>query len=160
VTPSRLSPKNQVTIPREARVLGGNAKIEHLRAKRHVVRAPENNEQYRVVLLMTETELAAREQRILADPALSDDQKFAYVTRLNAEMKLLAIDAQNRVVLPSECVAHLGVGDSRDVQFVCTNTLIQVWNPDHFQRYASGAAPAAPDAGPAYDPVLTKYLSL
>jgi DNA-binding transcriptional regulator/RsmH inhibitor MraZ len=156
VTIHRLSPKNQVTIPREARALSGRsgAKLTHLRGKRHVVRKPANGDEFRVLLLMTEEELQAREQRILGDAQLNDDQKFEYVTRLNDEMKVMAIDAQNRLVLPAEYVAHLGVGEGRDVKFVCTNAVIQLWNPDHHQRYSGK------DPQPAYDPVLTKYLSL
>ena len=158
MTIHRLSPKNQVVIPREARIFAVKTpKIEHLRAKRHVVRKAGSGasaEEFPAVLLMTEAELQAREQRILADAALDDDQKFAYVTRINDEMKMLAIDAQNRVVLPAECVAHLGVGDSREVKFVCTNTVIQIWNPEQYQRFAgTGVAPA-------YDAVLSRYLSL
>ena len=155
MTIHRLSPKNQVVIPREARVFAAvSPAIEHLRAKRHVVRKAAGAEEFPAVLLMSEAELQAREQRILADPALDDDQKFAYVTRINDEMKMLAIDSQNRVVLPAECVAHLGVGASREVKFVCTNTVIQIWHPEHYARYAGTAAT------PAYDAVLTKYLSL
>lgn len=154
MTVHRLSPKNQVTIPREARVFAAPIKVEHLRAKRHVVRKASSGEEFPIVLLMTEGELQAREQRILADAALSDDQKFEYVTLLNDQMKMLALDAQNRVVLPGECVAHLSIGETRDVKFVCTNTLIQLWHPDQQLRYA-GASDR-----PAYDPVLMKYLSL
>jgi DNA-binding transcriptional regulator/RsmH inhibitor MraZ len=155
VTIHRLSPKNQVTIPREARVFAvGGAKIEHLRARRHVVRKPNAAEEFPAILLMTEAELQERERRILADERLNDDEKFAYVTRINDEMKVLAMDAQNRVVLPAECVAHIGIGDSRDVKFVCTNTLIQLWHPEHYQRYAGTGAALA------YDPLLSKYLSL
>src|SRR4051812_12476830 len=155
MTIHRLSPKNQVTIPREARVFAAaGPKIEHLRARRHVVRKPASADEFPAILLMTEAELQSREAKILADERLSDDEKFAYVTRINDEMKMLAIDAQNRVVLPGDCVAHLGVGDSREVKFVCTNTVIQVWHPEQYQRYAGTGSALA------YHPLLTKYLSL
>jgi DNA-binding transcriptional regulator/RsmH inhibitor MraZ len=155
VTVHRLSPKNQVTIPREARVFAvGGAKLEHLRARPHVVRKPGSGEEFPTVVLMSEAELQERERRIAADTELSVDEKFAYVTRMNDEMKMLAIDAQNRVVLPAECVAHIGVGDSREVKFVCTNTVIQIWNPEQYQRFAGTGAK------PAYDAMLAKYLSL
>ncbi|MBA2480369.1 MAG: hypothetical protein H0V44_06885 [Planctomycetes bacterium] len=157
MTLHRLSPKNQVTIPREARALAAavaGAPITHLRGKRHVVRKGTTGAEFRIVLLMTELELQKREERILADGTLSDDQKFEYVTSLNDEMKMLSIDGQNRIVLPAEFVAHLGIGDSKDVKFVCTNTVIQAWNPEHHLAYSGK------DAEPGYDPVLTKYLSL
>jgi DNA-binding transcriptional regulator/RsmH inhibitor MraZ len=160
VTIHRLSPKNQVTVPREARALaswaigapGAEAKIQHLRGRRHVVRRPENGELFNIVLLMTDHELQKIELKITAKTDIGDDEKFAHVTRLNDAMKIMAIDAQNRVVLPGEHVAHLGLGDSRDVKFVCTNTMIQVWNPDDYQRYAGT------DDAPSHDPILNKYL--
>ncbi len=157
MTVHRLSPKNQVTIPREARAFASSSAgvpVPHLRGKRHVVRKGGSKDEFRIVLLMTEAELTKREERILADATLSDDQKFEYVTRLNDEMKLLSIDGQNRIVLPAEYVEHLGVAESKDVKFVCTNTVIQAWNPEHHIAYSGK------DTQPAYDPVLTKYLSL
>jgi DNA-binding transcriptional regulator/RsmH inhibitor MraZ len=152
VTVHRLSPKNQVTIPREARLLAAPAKVEHLRAKRHVVRKTSTKEVFRIVVLMTESELNARESRIHARADLSDEQKFEYITKLNDAMKLLALDAQNRVVLPADCLEHLEIGDGRDVKFVCTNSVVQVWNPDHFQQFSG------PDDERAFDPVLNGLL--
>ena len=155
MTIHRLSPKNQVTIPREARVfVATGTSIQHLRARRHVARKPSNAEEFPTILLMSEAELQERERRIAADPDLTADEKFAYAARINDEMKMLAIDAQNRVVLPAECVAHIGVGESREVKFVCTNAVIQIWHPDHYQRFTGAGAK------PAYDATLTRYLSL
>lgn len=152
MTVHRLSPKNQVTIPREARVLTGAARVEYLRAKRHVVKKPGSGEIFRLVVLMTEQELQAREQRIHSRAELSDEQKFQYITLLNDSMKMVALDAQNRVVLPGECVAHLELAENRDVKFVCTNSLVQVWNPEHFQRFIG------PDSEQSFDPVLNHLL--
>ena len=90
VTVHRLSPKNQVTIPREARVFAAASKVEHFRAKRHVVRRSDSGEKFHLVLLMSEAELQARELRIMADTELSDDRKFEIVTRINDEMKMLS----------------------------------------------------------------------
>jgi DNA-binding transcriptional regulator/RsmH inhibitor MraZ len=152
VTIHRLSPKNQVTIPREARVFTASEKVEHLRAKRHAVRHHLGGEIYHIVVLMSEGELKAREAKIHDDSKLSDDQKFHYVTKLNDSMRMLALDAQNRVVLPGDFVAHLGVTDNRDLKFVCTNTVIQLWNPEHFQRFVG-----ADDDG-TFDAVLANIL--
>jgi hypothetical protein len=155
VTVHRLSPKNQVTIPRDARVFTASGpQIDHLRARRHLARQPGSNELFPTILLMTETELKEREARIGDDASLSVDQKFAIIARINEELKSLAIYGQNLVVLPAECVAHIGVGASRDVKFVCTNTVIQIWNPDHYERFV-GAGDK-----PKYDETLAKYLSL
>jgi DNA-binding transcriptional regulator/RsmH inhibitor MraZ len=155
VTVHRLSPKNQVTIPRDARVFTASAaQIDHLRARRHMARQPDSGELFPTILLMPESELKEREARITADASLTVDQKFAIIARINDEMKALAIDGQNRVVLPAECVAHIGVGASRDVKFVCTNTVIQIWHPDHYERFAGTSAK------PKYDETLAKYLSL
>jgi DNA-binding transcriptional regulator/RsmH inhibitor MraZ len=155
MTVHRLSPKNQVTVPRDARVFTAPAvQIDHLRARRHMARQPESGELFPTVLLMSEAELKEREARIGADASLTVDQKFAIIARLNDEMKSLAIDGQNRVVLPAECVAHIGVGASRDVKFVCTNTLIQIWNPDHYERFVGAGGK------PKYDETLARYLSL
>lgn len=160
MTIHRLSPKNQVTVPREARALsswgtpsaGSEATtIQHLRGRRHVVRKPETSEQFRILLLMTELELQKTESRISANAKLSDDEKFAVVTRLNDAMKTMAVDAQNRVVLPAELIAHLALGEGRDLKFVCTNSMIQIWNPDHYLRYAN-------DVEPTYDALLNTHL--
>jgi DNA-binding transcriptional regulator/RsmH inhibitor MraZ len=156
VTIHRLSPKNQVTIPRDARVLaGGTGAIGHLRGSRLVVRKPKTQEQFNTVVLLTETELQRREDLIRANPALDTDTRAQFIARLNDDMKVMPIDAQNRIVLPAEFVAFLGLGDQqRDIKFICTNSSIQAWNPDHYASYADVTAQ------PAYDPNLAAVLAL
>jgi DNA-binding transcriptional regulator/RsmH inhibitor MraZ len=149
---ARISPKNQVTIPREARFLRGQSEATHLRALKHGQRKPETGEVFPMLLMMTEAELQRREQRILDDAQLTGDQRLALVTRLNAGSATLAIDSQNRVVLPADFITYLGV--ERDVSFVTTNTTVQVWHPEHFLRWHG--APA----GPLHDPVLATYLAI
>jgi DNA-binding transcriptional regulator/RsmH inhibitor MraZ len=153
VTIHRLSPKNQVTIPREARVFLSPEKIEHLRARRHTVKKRGSDEAYPLVVLMSEAELRLREARVHDDQSLSNEDKFQYVTKLNDSMRMLALDAQNRVVLPSEFVTHLESAENRDLKFVCTNAIIQIWNPERFSRFLGS------DDDLSYDPFLAKLFT-
>ncbi len=148
----RLSPKNQVTIPREARALLHAGDVDHLRAMKHAMPKAGSSEILPVLLLLTEKELQRREQKILDDPALTPEQRLHLVTALNGEMAMMSIDAQHRVVLPAHLVGYLGL--DRDLFFVCTNTTIQVWNPEHYVRWSGR------DAGPSYNPALNAYLMI
>lgn len=148
----RLSPKNQVTLPREARALLAAGEVSHLRGMKHGMSKAGANEIFPILLLMTEKELQRREQRILDDAQLSSEQRLHLVTSLNGEMAMMAIDGQNRVVLPQHLVSYLSL--QRDVFFVCTNSTIQVWNPDQYVQW-SGRTDA-----PSYNPDLTSYLMI
>ncbi len=140
---NRLSPKNQVTLPRDAAALVGDP--AQLRALAHwmpgkadhAVRSP-------VVLLMSEDELRKRERRIIEAVDISAEHKQILVQGLNAGATVLAIDDQRRVVVPAHLVDYLKL--ERDVLFVTTGDLIYLWNPDEFQRWSASASPAgAPD---------------
>lgn len=148
----RLSPKNQVTIPREARALLTAGDVDHLRGMKHAMGKAGNAEVHPILLLMTEKELQRREQKILDDAALTPEQRLHLVTALNGEMAMMAIDAQHRVVLPAHLVGYLGL--ERDVFFVCTNSTIQVWNPEHYLRWSGR------DNGPSHNPALNAYLMI
>jgi len=148
----RLSPKNQVTIPREARALLTAGDVDHLRGMKHAMSKAKDGEVFPILLLLTEKELQRREQRILDDPALAPEQRLHLVTALNGEMSMMAIDAQHRVVLPAHFVSYLGL--ERDIFFVCTNTTIQVWNPDHYLRWTGHGS------GPSHNPALNAYLMI
>lgn len=148
----RLSPKNQVTIPREARALLTAGDVDHLRGMKHAMSKAKDGEVFPILLLLTEKELQRREQRIIDDPALSSEQLLHLVTALNGEMAMMAIDAQHRVVLPAHFVSYLGL--ERDIFFVCTNTTIQVWNPDHYLRWTGQGS------GPSHNPALNAYLMI
>ena len=156
MTVHRLSPKNQVTIPRDARVFAGGAGAlsGHLRGARVPVRKPKTLETFNTVMLFTEAELQRREDQIRANPALDDDQRSQHIARLNDDMKVMPIDGQNRIVLPAEFVAFLAIGDAREIKFICSNRAIQAWNPDHYAVYADVGAT------PVYDPQLAAVLSL
>ena len=153
VLPSqRLSPKNQVTIPREARALLTAGDVVHLRGMKHAMKKAADGEAFPILLFMTEKELQRREQRILDDPALTPEQRLHLVTALNGEMAMMAIDAQHRVVLPAHFVSYLSL--ERDIFFICTNTTIQVWNPIHYLRWTGQ------ESGPSHNPALTAYLMI
>ena len=140
---NRLSPKNQVTLPRDAAALVGDP--AHLRALAHWMPGKADRAQRSpVVLLMSEVELRKRERRIIDAPALSAEDKQILVQSLNAGATVLAIDDQRRVVVPQHLVDYLKL--ERDALFVTTGDLIYLWNPEEFQRWSGVAAPVgAPD---------------
>lgn len=140
---NRLSPKNQVTLPRDAAALAGEP--AHVRALPHWMPGKsEPSARSPVVLLMTEAELRRRERRIIDDQRLGSLDKQRLVMQLNAGAESLAIDDQRRVVLPQPLVDYLRL--ERDAFFVATGDLIYLWNPDEFRRWSEAPAPAdAPD---------------
>jgi DNA-binding transcriptional regulator/RsmH inhibitor MraZ len=145
---NRLSPKNQVTLPRDAAALAGDP--AHIRALAHwmpgrgdrTLRSP-------VVLLMTEGDLRKRERRIIDTPELKPEDKLVLVQDLNARAAQLAIDEQRRVVIPAHLVEYLKL--ERDALFVTTGDMIYLWNPDEFQRWSGAATPAG-------TPDLTQFI--
>jgi DNA-binding transcriptional regulator/RsmH inhibitor MraZ len=140
---NRLSPKNQVTLPRDAAALAGDP--AQIRALAHWMPGkadPANRSP--VVLLMTEADLRKRERRIIDAGDLPAETKQVLVQDLNARAAALAIDDQRRVVLPAHLVEYLKL--DRDVLFVTTGDLIYLWNPDEFRAWSAAATPAgAPD---------------
>jgi DNA-binding transcriptional regulator/RsmH inhibitor MraZ len=139
---SRLSPKNQATLPREARALAGG-QLSQLRALPTSVASPADPaRRFPTVILMSEAELTRREQAIRADSRLNEAQRLHLVMQLNAGSALLAIDDQRRVVLPPRLVEHLRLTD-RDIFFVPSNDVIFVWSPAEYLAYARPA-----DSGP------------
>jgi DNA-binding transcriptional regulator/RsmH inhibitor MraZ len=147
---SRLSPKNQVTLPREARALRGD--VGHVRALAHWMPGKADRTlRHRVVLLMTEAELTRRERAIADAVDLKAEDKLVLMQQLNAGAAHLAIDDQRRVVLPTHLVEYLAL--EREVLFVSTNDLIFTWNPAEFARWST------PDPG-AGGPDLNRFLAI
>ena len=136
---NRLSPKNQVTLPRDAAALvGGPA---HMRALPQ--RMPGRRERtlfHPVVVLMTEDGLRRRERLIIDDTTIVSADKTVLVQELNAGAVPLAIDDQRRVVIPAHLVEYLRL--QRDALFVPTADLIYLWNPDEFRRWQEAVPPA------------------
>lgn len=141
----RLSPKNQVTLPRESRALLAAGELAHVRVLRHHVPAKDGGaERFPVLLMMSEAELTRREEAILRDQRLDDATRAVLIQQLNAGAALAAVDQQNRIVLAAHLIAHCTL--ERDVFFVSTNTLVYAWNPAHYLRWdAAPPAPATPD---------------
>jgi hypothetical protein len=150
----RLSPKNQVTLSRDMRALASadGATVEHLLGIQHGLAKSGGGEMFPIIILMTEPELRRREDRILADPALDGATRLALVTKLNGGAARMAIDGQNRIVLPPHFVAYLSL--ERDIFLNGTNTTVQIWNPQHYLRWSGR------DAGVVVDPLLTSYLPI
>lgn len=151
----RLSPKNQVTIPREARALLASSEVDHVRGVKHAfdkIIPGQNTQRFPVLILMTEKELQRREQKIIDDVTLSPDRRNELVTKLNGEMSMMAIDSQRRIVLPPHFVAYLKL--DREIFFVCTNTTIQAWRPDDYLSWSGR------DEQPAPNPALSAYLMI
>lgn len=148
----RLSPKNQVTIPR-GRALAGSAEVSHLRGLPLMLAKPGTSERFPYVMLLTESEMQRREQAILNDANFTGEQKLQAITLLNGRAANMAMDAQNRIVLAQNLIEHLKLSE-RDVFFVDTNTALQAWNPEHYKRWA-GLDEAQP---PAID--LDRFLAI
>lgn len=148
----RLSPKNQVTVPREARAFLAIGEESVLCAMQHRVRSESRNETFPVLLLMTDKELQRREQKIIDDATLSPAKRFELMTKLNGGVRRMAVDAQHRVVLPAHFVSFLDIG--KDLFFVCTNTTVQIWNPAHYLRWSGQ------DKDDHFDTSLDAYLTI
>lgn len=140
---NRLSPKNQVTLPRDAAALAGDP--GHVRALPYRMPGKSDAGQtHPVLLLMTEEDLRKRERRIADDARIPANDKMRLIVELNAHAVALPIDDQRRVVLPAHLVDYLKL--ERDVLFVATGDLIYAWNPDEFTRWSQPApAAGAPD---------------
>ncbi len=148
----RLSPKNQVTVPREARALLGKGEVAHLHGLPTAMPKAGSTELFPYVLLVTEDELKRREQAIIDAVDLAPEAKLALVSKLNGGAARMALDGQHRIVLPKLLVNWLGIED--EVFFNLTNTTIQAWKPASFLRW-SGL-----DAGPVHHPDLTRFLAI
>ncbi|MCS6969840.1 MAG: division/cell wall cluster transcriptional repressor MraZ [Planctomycetota bacterium] len=142
----RLSPKKQLTLPRDAVGLAG---LEQVRALPHYMPGKADRRQRSpVVLIMSEQELRRRERRILEAADRTPEDKLVLVQELNARAVQLAIDDQRRIVLPQHLVDYLGL--QRDALFVVTGDIVYLWNPEEFARWSN------PAQAPTID--LTPYL--
>lgn len=132
LTLSRLSPKNQVTLPRDARslsALGEGAVVCAM--PRHALHE-DAAKRFPLVTLVTVDELQRREKKLHEQYAADPVKLFRKLQVFNEGVRQLAVDAQRRIVLPPHFVAHLALGDERDCYFGCTNDTIQLWNPGHY----------------------------
>ncbi|MBA3687131.1 MAG: hypothetical protein H0W72_18070 [Planctomycetes bacterium] len=132
---SRLSPKNQATLPRDSRALSGLREGGVVCGRTGWAATDDGAKRYPIIQLFTMDELDKRERAMRERFAGDAGKLFKMVTLLNAGVRQMALDSQNRVVLPAPFVEHLGV--DRDLFFVATTETVQVWNPDHFVAWSS-----------------------
>ena len=152
LTTQRLSPKNQATLPRDARALMGLGEGGTVCGMPNRAAKEGGGDSVPYLVLMTEAQLQRREQLIQEQTALSVERRFELIAKLNGSVRRMAIDAQHRIVLPAHFVAHIAV--ERDVFFVPTNTTVQVWNPQTFLRWTGQDRPDH------VDPQLNAFLML
>ncbi len=132
---SRLSPKNQATLPRDARALAGLSEGGVVCGRTGWAANDQKTSKWPIVQLFTPAELDKRERNLRDRYATDEARLFKLVTQLNAGVRQMTLDAQNRIVLSAPFVEHLGV--DRDLFFVTTNETVQVWNPAHFLAWSA-----------------------
>jgi len=130
----KLSPKHQVTLPRGARALVNAESEGYVCGTLHRMQRPGESEQFRVVVLMAESELQRREQVIRDNPELDPMHAEMLIADLNGNVQRMAVDAQRRVVLPSHFVRYLEL--EREVYMFSTNTTVLVWRPQDWLRWS------------------------
>jgi DNA-binding transcriptional regulator/RsmH inhibitor MraZ len=129
----RLSPKNQVTLPRDARSLShlGEGGVICGLPSRAIHEDPKRK--LPIVTLMTVEVVIERERELREQAQREGQSPFAMINFFNEGLKQMTVDGQRRIVLPPHFVEHLGV--ERDLLFISTNTSVYVWNPDHYQTW-------------------------
>lgn len=126
----RLSPKNQVTLPRDARSLADVSEGGVVCGVPGRSLHQDQTKLFPLITLMTVAEVTAREAAMRAAFAGDQARQFQLINQFNAGLKHMAVDGQRRIVLPPHFVEYLGV--ERDLLFICTNTTVHVWNPEHY----------------------------
>lgn len=129
----RLSPKNQVTLPRDARSLMGVGEGGVVCAMPRRALHEDPAKRFPIVTLLTLEELTRREAKLRDDLKGDATRQFRLLQVLNEGVRQMAVDGQRRVVLPAHLVEHIGV--DRDLAFICSNDSVQVWNPDHYTAW-------------------------
>jgi DNA-binding transcriptional regulator/RsmH inhibitor MraZ len=137
----RLSPKNQLTVPKDLRAL---AAVE---AEQAVCALParaihdDPAKRFPLITLMTVDEVTRRERQLREQSAQEGKSPFALLNRLNEGLRQLRMDDQRRIVLPTHFVEYLGV--ERDILFIGTNDTVYVWNPTHYTTWRGESDDAA-----------------
>ena len=128
----RLSPKNQLTLRKDARALAGVRQGDAVVAKRHWS-THAAGERFATIALMTEARLEAQTEAIRLHETLSLAEKETAIINLNGDAHWLNVDAQNRIVLPQELKQWLNL--ERDVVQFSTGSVVLLWHPDEWQRW-------------------------
>lgn len=130
----RLSPKNQVTLPRGNRGLPGVDASGLVFALPHQMRL-DDGARLPVVVFLVEEELRQREERIRAREDITAAAKERRIAILNGHVRQLAVDGQRRVVLPRHFVELLRL--EREVFMFPSNNSVMLWNPSDWLRYTA-----------------------
>ena len=128
----RLSPKNQLTLRKDARALGGLRQGDVVVAKRHWS-THAAGDRFQTIAVMTEARLEEQTEAIRNHPTLSVAEKETAIINLNGDAHWLGVDAQNRVVLPQDLRQWLNL--ERDVVQFSTGSVVLLWHPDEWQRW-------------------------
>jgi DNA-binding transcriptional regulator/RsmH inhibitor MraZ len=144
----RLSPKNQVTLPKGARAIAQVETEGYVCGRPDRMTLPLTGEQFPVVVLMEEAELQRREDALRTNPQLDPAAQAYYIANLNGAVRRMAVDAQRRIVLPAHFVDYLKL--EREVYMFSTNVTVLAWHPDDWQRWITAQEDLA--TGPAAPP--------
>ena len=150
---SALSPKNQVTVPKEARTLLGDGEPVFYGLPHFLPGVATPEQRFPFAILYAGPELRRREDAIRTDARLPSAKREELATLLRAQATPMAVDDYSRLVLPAHLVAHLGL--DKKVFFIAMNDAVRVWNPDTYRRWAG-----LPEDGAVapYTPALDDYL--
>ena len=140
----RLSPKNQVTLPRDARSLLGVGEGGVVCALPRRALHEDAAKRFPIVTLLTLDELTRREAKLRDDFKSEPTRQFRLLQVLNEGVRQMTVDAQRRVVLPNHFVEHIGI--DRDLAFICSNDSVQVWNPVHYVAWRGEVVEGADSA--------------
>ena len=142
----KLSPKNQVTLPKGARALIAAESDGHVCGLLHRMQQGRSGVWYPTLVLLVESELQRREDAIRAAAGADPLAAEAAIARLNGTVQRMAIDAQRRVVLPKHFVAHLKLG--HEVYMFSTNSTVLAWNPTDWLAWSAAEEEQAPSGPP------------
>ncbi len=147
----RLSPKNQVTLLKGARALVQAEEEGYVCGRIHTMLKPGTDQAFRVVVLMSESQLEALEDRLREQYAGEPVRAEAAIARLNGSVHRMNLDAQRRIVLPQHFVSYLGL--ERDVFMYSTNRSVMVWKPEDYAAYVAEEPEEDSDAAYQAPPV-------
>lgn len=150
----KLSPKNQVTLPKGARALEAVVPGDgYVCIKPDVMPGRNEGERSKVIVLMTEDEVNARDTAIRASAELSQAEKLRAILHFNGDIVRVAVDTQRRVVLPGHLVSWLSL--EREIYMFSTNTAVIGWHPDEWRKWKGVDDDDVPNT-----PVVTPFLSV
>lgn len=91
---------------------------------------------YPIIRVMTESALQGYEQEIRDSEELTRPERAARISALRGNAWRMALDKQNRVVLPAHHIGALKL--DREAYVFEANGVLQVWNPSDWSDFNSG----------------------